>query len=235
MVGFINLLTPADIEPFYNEFNARKWDIAHSQMLCTIAFAKLQGVAELISRFRSAVVARQDVRSVFLKAFLPSAIHPSLSLSSLCHIALTSMRCGLPFAFLLLQPCVQPIFLDPSTGGKATLSQVLLEADARLLPLSSRTIAVVARTTAAALGERGADDVQSAQTSPRRVTLALARASAIKTMFAFTPTEFNPEPDAKRQDAEPFAEDSEVLGTSGVVYRPGRDKSTCLSFVCRST
>jgi len=192
MVGFINLLTPADIEPFYNEFNARKWDIAHSQMLCTIAFAKLQGVAELISRFRSAVVARQD-------------------------------------------PCVQPIFLDPSTGGKATLSQVLLEADARLLPLSSRTIAVVARTTAAALGERGADDVQSAQTSPRRVTLALARASAIKTMFAFTPTEFNPEPDAKRQDAEPFAEDSEVLGTSGVVYRPGRDKSTCLSFVCRST
>jgi len=150
MVGFINLLTPADIERFYNEFNARKWDIAHSQKLCTVAFAKLQGVAELISRFRSAVVARQD-------------------------------------------PSVQPVFLDPSTGGKATLSQVLFEANARLLPLSSRTIAVVARTTAAALGERGADGAQAAQTSPRRVTLALARASAIKTMFAFTQTEHNPE------------------------------------------
>ena len=49
--AFINFISTADILPFYEEFNFKKWDRFNSDKVCEITYARIQGKVSLITHF----------------------------------------------------------------------------------------------------------------------------------------------------------------------------------------
>jgi hypothetical protein len=52
--AFINFLASSHILEFYREFNGRKWERFNSEKICELAYARIQGTANLMDHFQNA-------------------------------------------------------------------------------------------------------------------------------------------------------------------------------------
>ena len=58
--AFINFISTADILPFYEEFNHKKWDRFNSDKVCDIAYGRIQGKAALLTHFANSSLVHED-------------------------------------------------------------------------------------------------------------------------------------------------------------------------------
>lgn len=58
--AFVNFISPADIPPFYEEFNHRLWDRFNSNKVCEITYARIQSKVALIKHFVNSALSRED-------------------------------------------------------------------------------------------------------------------------------------------------------------------------------
>ena len=58
--AFINFISTADILPFYEEFNHKKWDRFNSDKVCEITYARIQGKISLITHFENSSLIHED-------------------------------------------------------------------------------------------------------------------------------------------------------------------------------
>jgi len=58
--AFINFIKVDSIVPFYQEFNARKWQKFNSSKICKITFARIQGKQNFIEHFRNSSLMHED-------------------------------------------------------------------------------------------------------------------------------------------------------------------------------
>ena len=58
--AFINFISTADILPFYEEFNYKKWDRFNSDKVCEITYARIQGKVSLITHFENSSLVHED-------------------------------------------------------------------------------------------------------------------------------------------------------------------------------
>ncbi|GMH30238.1 hypothetical protein Nepgr_032081 [Nepenthes gracilis] len=60
--AFINMLSPSHIIPFYEAFNGKKWEKFNSEKVASLAYARIQGRAALISHFQNSSLMNEDKR-----------------------------------------------------------------------------------------------------------------------------------------------------------------------------
>ncbi|KAM0033293.1 putative RNA recognition motif domain, mei2-like RNA recognition, RNA-binding domain superfamily [Helianthus debilis subsp. tardiflorus] len=58
--AFINMTDPLQIVPFYKTFNGKKWEKFHSGKVASLAYARIQGKAALISHFQESSLLNED-------------------------------------------------------------------------------------------------------------------------------------------------------------------------------
>ncbi|KAJ0890573.1 putative mei2/Mei2-like RNA recognition, RNA-binding domain superfamily [Helianthus annuus] len=58
--AFINMTDPLQIVPFYKSFNGKKWEKFHSGKVASLAYARIQGKAALISHFQESSLLNED-------------------------------------------------------------------------------------------------------------------------------------------------------------------------------
>eukprot|EP00190_Bangiopsis_sp_CCMP1999_P002768 CAMPEP_0198732568 /NCGR_PEP_ID=MMETSP1475-20131203/36723_1 /TAXON_ID= ORGANISM="Unidentified sp., Strain CCMP1999" /NCGR_SAMPLE_ID=MMETSP1475 /ASSEMBLY_ACC=CAM_ASM_001111 /LENGTH=631 /DNA_ID=CAMNT_0044495707 /DNA_START=342 /DNA_END=2237 /DNA_ORIENTATION=+ len=58
--AFINFTSPKYIIPFYEEFHGCKWGKFNSEKICEIAFARIQGRANLVAHFQNSSLMNED-------------------------------------------------------------------------------------------------------------------------------------------------------------------------------
>lgn len=60
--AFINMLSPAHIVPFYQAFNGKKWEKFNSEKVASLAYARIQGKAALVTHFQNSSLMNEDKR-----------------------------------------------------------------------------------------------------------------------------------------------------------------------------
>ncbi|CAL0306719.1 unnamed protein product [Lupinus luteus] len=60
--AFINMIDPAQIVPFCQAFNGKKWEKFNSEKVASLAYARIQGKASLISHFQNSSLMSEDKR-----------------------------------------------------------------------------------------------------------------------------------------------------------------------------
>ncbi|KAI4298211.1 hypothetical protein L6164_031797 [Bauhinia variegata] len=60
--AFINMLSPSLIIPFYESFNGKKWEKFNSEKVASLAYARIQGKAALVSHFQNSSLMNEDKR-----------------------------------------------------------------------------------------------------------------------------------------------------------------------------
>jgi hypothetical protein len=52
------------IIPFFHEFNAKRWERFNSEKICALAYARIQGLQELVQHFQNSSVINQEDNKV---------------------------------------------------------------------------------------------------------------------------------------------------------------------------
>ncbi|XP_042501917.1 protein MEI2-like 4 isoform X2 [Macadamia integrifolia] len=60
--AFINMIDPLHISHFYQTFNGKKWEKFNSEKVASLAYARIQGKAALISHFQNSSLMNEDKR-----------------------------------------------------------------------------------------------------------------------------------------------------------------------------
>ncbi|KAL5724510.1 hypothetical protein ACHQM5_007761 [Ranunculus cassubicifolius] len=60
--AFINMINPSQIVPFYQTFHGKKWEKFNSEKVASLAYARIQGKAALISHFQNSSLMNEDKR-----------------------------------------------------------------------------------------------------------------------------------------------------------------------------
>ncbi|XP_073272658.1 protein MEI2-like 2 isoform X1 [Primulina huaijiensis] len=60
--AFINMVSPSHIITFYKAFNGKKWEKFNSEKVASLAYARIQGLAALISNFQNSTLMNEDRR-----------------------------------------------------------------------------------------------------------------------------------------------------------------------------
>ncbi|XP_054800645.1 protein MEI2-like 5 [Prosopis cineraria] len=60
--AFINMLSPSLIIPFSETFNGKKWEKFNSEKVASLAYARIQGKAALVSHFQNSSLMNEDKR-----------------------------------------------------------------------------------------------------------------------------------------------------------------------------
>ncbi|CBI30812.3 unnamed protein product, partial [Vitis vinifera] len=60
--AFINMLSPSHIIPFYQAFNGKKWEKFNSEKVASLAYARIQGKAALVTHFQNSSLMNEDKR-----------------------------------------------------------------------------------------------------------------------------------------------------------------------------
>uniref|UniRef100_A0A0D6R363 RRM domain-containing protein n=1 Tax=Araucaria cunninghamii TaxID=56994 RepID=A0A0D6R363_ARACU len=60
--AFINMISPAHIIPFYQAFNGKKWEKFNSEKVASLAYARIQGKAALVTHFQNSSLMNEDKR-----------------------------------------------------------------------------------------------------------------------------------------------------------------------------
>ncbi|KAF7834033.1 protein MEI2-like 1 isoform X1 [Senna tora] len=60
--AFINMIDPAQIIPFHQAFNGKKWEKFNSEKVASLAYARIQGKAALIAHFQNSSLMNEDKR-----------------------------------------------------------------------------------------------------------------------------------------------------------------------------
>lgn len=60
--AFINMVSPSHIIPFYEAFNGKKWEKFNSEKVASLAYARIQGKAALVSHFQNSSLMNEDKR-----------------------------------------------------------------------------------------------------------------------------------------------------------------------------
>ncbi|XP_057852342.2 protein MEI2-like 2 [Cryptomeria japonica] len=60
--AFINMISPANIVPFYEAFNGKKWEKFNSEKVASLAYARIQGKAALVTHFQNSSLMNEDKR-----------------------------------------------------------------------------------------------------------------------------------------------------------------------------
>ncbi|KAA8526208.1 hypothetical protein F0562_008053 [Nyssa sinensis] len=60
--AFINMLSPSHIIPFYKAFNGKKWEKFNSEKVASLAYARIQGKAALVTHFQNSSLMNEDKR-----------------------------------------------------------------------------------------------------------------------------------------------------------------------------
>ncbi|CAN1790561.1 Protein MEI2-like 4 [Linum perenne] len=60
--AFINMADPKQIIPFHKAFNGKKWEKFNSEKVASLAYARIQGKAALISHFQNSSLMNEDKR-----------------------------------------------------------------------------------------------------------------------------------------------------------------------------
>ena len=58
--AFINFIESQVIFDFYQEFSGKRWEKFNSEKICALAYARIQGLSELLSHFQNSSVINQD-------------------------------------------------------------------------------------------------------------------------------------------------------------------------------
>jgi hypothetical protein len=62
--AFINFLDYRVIYSFFQEFNAKRWERFNSEKICALAYARIQGLYDLVHHFQNSSVINQDDNKV---------------------------------------------------------------------------------------------------------------------------------------------------------------------------
>ncbi|XP_073118859.1 protein MEI2-like 5 isoform X3 [Henckelia pumila] len=60
--AFINMVSPSHIVTFYQVFNGKKWEKFNSEKVASLAYARIQGKAGLVSHFQNSSLMNEDKR-----------------------------------------------------------------------------------------------------------------------------------------------------------------------------
>ncbi|KAK6917952.1 RNA recognition motif domain [Dillenia turbinata] len=60
--AFINMVSPSHIASFYQAFNGKKWEKFNSEKVASLAYARIQGKAALITHFQNSGLMNEDKR-----------------------------------------------------------------------------------------------------------------------------------------------------------------------------
>ncbi|KAK1321374.1 Protein MEI2-like 2 [Acorus calamus] len=60
--AFINMVSPSHIIPFYQAFNGKKWEKFNSEKVASLAYARIQGKAALVTHFQNSSLMNEDKR-----------------------------------------------------------------------------------------------------------------------------------------------------------------------------
>ncbi|CAK7350283.1 unnamed protein product [Dovyalis caffra] len=60
--AFINMLSPSHIIPFYEAVNGKKWEKFNSEKVASLAYARIQGKAALVTHFQTSSLMNEDKR-----------------------------------------------------------------------------------------------------------------------------------------------------------------------------
>ncbi|OVA07512.1 RNA recognition motif domain [Macleaya cordata] len=60
--AFINMVSPSHIVPFYQAFNGKKWEKFNSEKVASLAYARIQGKAALVTHFQNSSLMNEDKR-----------------------------------------------------------------------------------------------------------------------------------------------------------------------------
>nr|XP_043623745.1 protein MEI2-like 2 [Erigeron canadensis] len=60
--AFINMLSPMHIIPFYQAFNGKRWEKFNSEKVASLAYARIQGKAALVTHFQNSSLMNEDKR-----------------------------------------------------------------------------------------------------------------------------------------------------------------------------
>ncbi|KAL7000689.1 hypothetical protein U1Q18_001842 [Sarracenia purpurea var. burkii] len=60
--AFINMVSPSHIVPFYEAFNGKKWEKFNSEKVASLAYARIQGKAALVTHFQNSSLMNEDKR-----------------------------------------------------------------------------------------------------------------------------------------------------------------------------
>ncbi|XP_054797052.1 protein MEI2-like 2 isoform X2 [Prosopis cineraria] len=60
--AFINMVSASHIVPFYKEFNGKKWEKFNSEKVASLAYARIQGKAALVTHFQNSSLMNEDKR-----------------------------------------------------------------------------------------------------------------------------------------------------------------------------
>ncbi|XP_047312133.1 protein MEI2-like 2 [Impatiens glandulifera] len=60
--AFINMMSPSHIISFYESFNGKKWEKFNSEKVASLAYARIQGKAALVSHFQNSSLMNEDKR-----------------------------------------------------------------------------------------------------------------------------------------------------------------------------
>ncbi|KAI7754854.1 hypothetical protein M8C21_020857 [Ambrosia artemisiifolia] len=60
--AFINMLSPMHIISFYQDFNGKKWEKFNSEKVASLAYARIQGKAALVTHFQDSSLMNEDKR-----------------------------------------------------------------------------------------------------------------------------------------------------------------------------
>ncbi|XP_073028279.1 protein MEI2-like 5 isoform X1 [Primulina eburnea] len=60
--AFINMVSPSHIVTFYKVFNGKKWEKFNSEKVASLAYARIQGKAGLVSHFQNSSLMNEDKR-----------------------------------------------------------------------------------------------------------------------------------------------------------------------------
>eukprot|EP01105_Mastigella_eilhardi_P007312 TRINITY_DN187_c0_g1_i3.p1 TRINITY_DN187_c0_g1~~TRINITY_DN187_c0_g1_i3.p1 ORF type:complete len:752 (-),score=207.65 TRINITY_DN187_c0_g1_i3:121-2172(-) len=66
--AFINMVDNSKIAPLFHEFSNRRWDKFNSEKICEIAYARIQGLTQLVEHFKSSSLLAEEekVRPIML-------------------------------------------------------------------------------------------------------------------------------------------------------------------------
>lgn len=60
--AFINMVSPSHIIAFYEAFNGKKWEKFNSEKVASLAYARIQGKAALVTHFQNSSLMNEDKR-----------------------------------------------------------------------------------------------------------------------------------------------------------------------------
>jgi hypothetical protein len=62
--AFINFIDQMVIIDFFNEFNGKRWERFNSEKVCALAYARIQGLQDLVQHFQNSSVINQEDNKV---------------------------------------------------------------------------------------------------------------------------------------------------------------------------